>query len=60
MTLENEILFLFGNGLVFIFREITMASLRRLLEEDLKLKKDSLVPFKKFINKELDDVSRLN
>ncbi|KAL0697165.1 hypothetical protein Bca4012_064345 [Brassica carinata] len=36
--------------------EITMASLRRLLEEDLKLKKDSLVPFKKFINKELDDV----
>lgn len=36
-----------------------MASLRRLLEEDLKLKKDTLVPFKKFINKELDAVSRL-
>ncbi|KAF8114090.1 hypothetical protein N665_0042s0012 [Sinapis alba] len=39
--------------------EITMASLRRLLEEDLKLKKDSLVPFKKFINKELDDVLQI-
>lgn len=36
--------------------EITMASLRRLLEQDLSLKKDSLVPFKKFINKELDAV----
>ncbi|XP_033137938.1 glutamic acid-rich protein isoform X3 [Brassica rapa] len=39
--------------------EITMASLRRLLEEDLKLKKDSLVPFKKFINKELDAVLQI-
>lgn len=34
-----------------------MALLRRLLEQDLKLEKDSLDPFKKFINKELDDVS---
>lgn len=39
--------------------EITMASLRRLLEEDLKLKKDTLVPFKKFINKELDAVLQI-
>ncbi|KAJ0233164.1 Translation initiation factor [Hirschfeldia incana] len=39
--------------------EITMASLRRLLEGDLKLKKDSLVPFKKFINKELDEVLQI-
>ncbi|EFH67554.1 predicted protein [Arabidopsis lyrata subsp. lyrata] len=38
---------------------ITIASLRRLLEEDLKLEKESLDPFKKFINKELDEVLQL-
>ncbi|VYS48280.1 unnamed protein product [Arabidopsis thaliana] len=38
---------------------ITMASLRRLLEEDLKLEKESLDLFKKFINKELDEVLQL-
>jgi hypothetical protein len=37
-----------------------MASLRRLLEEDLKLEKESLDLFKKFINKELDEVSTLS
>lgn len=37
-----------------------MGSLRRLLEEDLKLEKQSLDLFKKFINKELDEVSTLN
>ncbi|CAL9217834.1 unnamed protein product [Arabidopsis halleri] len=38
---------------------ITIASLRRLLEEDLKLEKESLDPFKKFINKELDEVLQI-
>jgi hypothetical protein len=37
-------------------REITMAGLRRLLEEDLKLDKFSLDPYKKFISKQLDEV----
>ncbi|KAJ6730462.1 HIRA-INTERACTING PROTEIN 3 [Salix viminalis] len=36
--------------------DITMAGLRRLLEEDLKLDKFSLDPFKKFISKQLDEV----
>eukprot|EP00258_Populus_trichocarpa_P033922 XP_024449941.1 eukaryotic translation initiation factor 5B [Populus trichocarpa] len=36
--------------------EITMAGLRRLLEEDLKLDKFSLDPYKKFISKQLDEV----
>lgn len=35
---------------------VTLGSLRRLLEEDLKLDKFSLDPFKKFISKELDEV----
>lgn len=39
------------------FRNVTLGSLRRLLEEDLKLDKFSLDPFKKFISKELDEVS---
>ncbi|KFK36197.1 hypothetical protein AALP_AA4G090500 [Arabis alpina] len=39
--------------------KITMALLRRLLEKDLKLEKDSLDPFKKFINKELDEVLQI-
>ncbi|KAG6786171.1 hypothetical protein POTOM_007766 [Populus tomentosa] len=38
------------------FMEITMAGLRRLLEEDLKLDKFSLDPYKKFISKQLDEV----
>ncbi|PNT37218.1 hypothetical protein POPTR_005G176400v4 [Populus trichocarpa] len=36
--------------------EITMAGLRRLLEDDLKLDKFSLDPYKKFISKQLDEV----
>ncbi|KAF9687222.1 hypothetical protein SADUNF_Sadunf02G0071200 [Salix dunnii] len=36
--------------------DITMAGLRRLLEEDLKLDKFSLDPYKKFISKQLDGV----
>ncbi|ESQ30998.1 hypothetical protein EUTSA_v10011453mg [Eutrema salsugineum] len=39
--------------------KITMGSLRRLLEEDLDLEKDFLNPFKKFINKELDEVLQI-
>jgi succinate dehydrogenase flavin-adding protein (antitoxin of CptAB toxin-antitoxin module) len=39
------------------FRKVTYGSLRRLLEEDLKLDKFTLDPYKKFINKELDEVS---
>ncbi|KAI4307282.1 hypothetical protein L6164_030486 [Bauhinia variegata] len=35
---------------------VTMAGLRRLLEEDLKLDKFSLDPYKKLINQELDEV----
>lgn len=34
-----------------------MAGLRRLLEEDLKLDKHTLDPFKKLISQELDEVS---
>ncbi|XWS21615.1 hypothetical protein CRYUN_Cryun30bG0069500 [Craigia yunnanensis] len=35
---------------------VTMAGLRRLLEEDLKLDKYTLDPYKKFITEELDEV----
>lgn len=34
-----------------------MAGLRRLLEEDLKLDKFALDPYKKFISQQLDEVS---
>jgi len=34
-----------------------MAGLRRLLEEDLKLDKFTLDPYKKFISQQLDEVS---
>lgn len=34
---------------------ITMGLVRRLLEEDLKLEKNTLDPYKKFINKQLDE-----
>lgn len=37
-----------------------MGLLRRLLEQDLKLEKYSLDPYKKFINGELDEVSNYN
>ncbi|MED6114059.1 hypothetical protein PIB30_076681 [Stylosanthes scabra] len=36
--------------------KVTMASLRRLLEEDLKLDKFALDPYKKFISQQLDEV----
>ncbi|CAL9232008.1 unnamed protein product [Arabidopsis halleri] len=36
--------------------KITMGLLRRLLEQDLKLEKYSLDPYKKFINGELDEI----
>lgn len=36
--------------------EVTMAGLRRLLEEDLGLDKHTLDPFKKFITKQLDEI----
>lgn len=36
--------------------ELTVANVRRLLEEDLELKKFSLDTFKKFISKQLDEV----
>ncbi|KAK9758256.1 hypothetical protein RND81_01G218500 [Saponaria officinalis] len=35
---------------------ITLAGLRRLLEEDLKLEKHSLDPFKKFVSQQVDEV----
>lgn len=35
---------------------VTMAGLRRLLEEDLKLEKFTLDPYKKFISQQLDEV----
>jgi hypothetical protein len=41
---------------LYPLREITMAGLRRLLEDDLKLDKFSLDPYKKFISKQLDEV----
>jgi len=34
-----------------------MAGLRRLLEEDLKLDKFTLDPYKKFVSQQLDEVS---
>lgn len=36
--------------------KVTMAGVRRLLEEDLKLHKNTLDPFKKYINEQLDEV----
>lgn len=36
-----------------------MAGVRRLLEEDLKLHKNTLDPFKKYINEQLDEVSKV-
>ncbi|KAG6774220.1 hypothetical protein POTOM_021571 [Populus tomentosa] len=41
---------------LYVCMEITMAGLRRLLEDDLKLDKFSLDPYKKFISKQLDEV----
>ncbi|XP_072060987.1 uncharacterized protein [Arachis hypogaea] len=40
--------------------KVTMASLRRLLEEDLKLDKFALDAYKKFISQQLDEKSLLN
>lgn len=34
--------------------EITMAGVRKLLEEDLELEKNTLIPFKKFISEQVD------
>lgn len=43
--------------IILIPRNITLAGLRRLLEEDLEFEKYSLDPFKKFIGLEVDEVS---
>lgn len=43
-------------NILLLSRELTVAGVRRLLEEDLELKKFSLDPFKKFISKQLDEV----
>lgn len=43
---------------VFFPSKITMAGVRRLLEEDLELDKKTLDPMKKFINEQLDEVSK--
>ncbi|RVX22611.1 hypothetical protein CK203_012547 [Vitis vinifera] len=40
----------------FFSRNITMAGVRRVLEEDLKLDKKTLDPYKKFISEQLDEV----
>lgn len=42
--------------ILLYFREISMAGLRRLLEEDLKLAKYTLDPSKKFITEALEEV----
>jgi len=38
-------------------RNVTLAGVRRLLEEDLELEKHSLDSLKKFINQQVDEVS---
>lgn len=43
---------------VFFASKITMGGVRRLLEEDLELDKKTLDPMKKFINEQLDEVSK--
>ncbi|CAK7346995.1 unnamed protein product [Dovyalis caffra] len=54
---NSEYVFIsFGLAVNSYGQEITMAGLRRLLEEDLKLDKFSLDPYKKFISKQLDEV----
>lgn len=39
-----------------VTRSITLAGLRRLLEEDLELEKRTLDPFKEFISQQVDEV----
>lgn len=39
-----------------LLSNITLAGVRRLLEDDLKLERYSLDPFKKFLSGELDEV----
>ena len=36
-----------------------MAGVRRVLEEDLELDKNTLDPYKKFITEQLDEVSKI-
>ena len=44
----------------FLFsRQLTLAGLRRLLEEDLELEAHALDPYKKFIREQVDEVSRI-
>ncbi|XP_022887289.1 uncharacterized protein LOC111403124 [Olea europaea var. sylvestris] len=43
-----------------LFRKITLAGVRRLLEEDLGLDKNTLDPFKKLISEQIDQVLNLN
>jgi len=38
-------------------RNVTLAGVRRLLEEDLELEKHTLDPLKKLINQQVDEVS---
>lgn len=40
-----------------MFRKLSLVGVRRLLEEDLKLEKNTLDPYKKFISKQLDEVT---
>lgn len=42
---------------MFYLRSITLAGVRRLLEEDLGLEKHSLDAFKKFIKNQIDEVA---
>lgn len=41
---------------MFYLRSITLAGVRRLLEEDLGLEKNTLDAFKKFIHSQIDEV----
>lgn len=41
---------------MFYLRSITLAGVRRLLEEDLGLEKNTLDAFKKFIQNQVDEV----
>lgn len=41
------------------FRNLTLAGVRRLLEEDLGLDKNALDPFKKFISRQIDMVGTI-
>lgn len=50
---------LFDMFIPIFFRTITLVGVRRLLEEDLGLDKNTLDPFKKFISQQIDQVKTM-